>query len=315
MATLPSYHSFEEKHEMFKTYSIIRTKQELDTCIERLKALKDKRKESYLFRGVNDARYKLYTSSQRLWIQRDLSKNNIDYHHRILSMLDFCKRDNSILSNYLKRLGITTNDWLYLSFLQHYGAASPLLDFSKEFQTALFFACDNINLYTNDELGDYVSIYYYKKVDVAHYITPSIISLARKHAQNRSKFQPQDFWSSLSYDKIMSEKSSIIVSAYSHESKVKNNNGDVITIYTVANLNSTAQDGEFVCNATPDIPLEELWNINGVKYIHCVDIHKSLIEYIIKHYLGGNIEISKKRYYPSERDIADDAQWMMLSNI
>ena len=95
MATLPSYHSFEEKLEMFKTHSIIRTKQELDTCIEKFKALKDKRKESYLFRGVNDARYKLYTSSQRLWIQRDLRKNNIDYHQRILSMLDFCKRDNS----------------------------------------------------------------------------------------------------------------------------------------------------------------------------------------------------------------------------
>ena len=89
-----------------------------------------------------------------------------------------------------------------------------------------------------------------------------------------------------------------------------------MTTYTIANLNSTAQEGEFVCNATPDKPLEDLWINNGRRYIHCIDIHKGLVDYIIHTCLPGEtIEDARKIYYPMERDIADKAQREIIHDI
>lgn len=317
MGRLDQYSSIDEKKGYFRSHRVVRTKEEFLTLIADLQNLSKQNKQKYLFRGVNDAKFKLYSSFQRLWLQRGLSEIGLDYKERISSMIEHCKKNDCLLYKYFQRLGVIVNDWLILSFLQHYGAASPLLDFSKRYDIALFFACDNVKYIMSDnEIDNYISIYYYRTVDVANDVTPSIYKLAKKVAENKNASQRVGFWNEVSFNKVMRDKDTVIVPSYARQSMIKNNRDTYISTYTIANLNSTAQEGEFVCNATPDKPLELLWVKNGKKYIHCIDIHKGLVEYIIKDFMPGkSIESARRFYYPMENDIADNAQHTILSDI
>mgnify|MGYP007118409291 FL=1 len=98
-------------------------------------------------------------------------------------------------------------------------------------------------------------------------------------------------------------------------SAINNKNKVLITEYTVSNLNSTVQNGEFICNIDSVKPLENVLIRHDKKYINCIDIHKGLVDYIIKQYLGGSIFDARLKYYPNEIDIAKQAQLQMLSNI
>lgn len=317
MGKLEQYSSLDEKRNHFKSHRIVKTKEELGQLIDLFEKLSNQHKQKYLFRGVNESKFKLYSSFQRLWIQRELSEIGLDYKERISSMIDRCKRKDCLLYRYFRRLGVVVNDWLVLSFLQHYGAASPLLDFSKQYEIALFFACDNVKYTLSDnEIDNYISIYYYKTVDVANDVAPSIYKLAKNIAANKTASERKNFWSEISFDKVMKNKGTVIVPSYASQSKISNNRGTYISTYTIANLNSTAQEGEFVCNATPDKPLEMLWTNNRKQYLHCVDIHKGLVEYIIKSIMpGASIESARRYYYPMENDIADKVQHEILYDI
>lgn len=317
MGKLDQYSSLEEKKDHFKSHRVVRTKEDFLLLIDDLKKLSEQNKQKYLFRGVNESKFKLYSSFQRLWIQRSLSEIGLDSKERISTMINHCKDHKCLLHKYFKRLGVVINDWLILSFLQHYGAASPLIDFSKKYSIALFFACDNVKyLMSETEIDNYISIYYYRTVDVANEITPSIYKLATKFASTKTALQGKEFWDDLSFSEVMKDKDTVIVPSYANESKIRNKAKNQLTTYTIANLNSTAQEGEFVCNATPDKPLEDLWINNGRRYIHCVDIHKGLVDYIIHTCLPGEtIEDARKIYYPMERDIADKAQREILYDI
>jgi hypothetical protein len=169
MGKLDQYSSLEEKKNHFKSHRVVRTKEEFLLLIDDLKKLSEQNKQKYLFRGVNESKFKLYSSFQRLWIQRSLSDIGLDSKERISTMINRCKDDKCLLHKYFKRLGVVINDWLILSFLQHYGAASPLVDFSKKYSIALFSACDNVKyLMSETEIDNYISIYYYRTVDVAN---------------------------------------------------------------------------------------------------------------------------------------------------
>ncbi len=316
--SLEQYISLEDKDEIFADHKIINTKTQLDELIEELNKYTTTRKtQKFLFRGVSEAKYKLYTSFQRLWIEHDIEKLSLDHIDRIALMISHCNEKNHIFYKYFKRLGVICNDWFILSFLQHYGAATPLLDFSRDPYVALFFACDNIS-YTcsNREIDHYISIYYYKAVDVANQLAPSIYKIATKKAENYTTYAGLKFWQTdLSFKKISSEHQVCIIPAYSNLSAINNINKVLITEYTVSNLNSTVQNGEFICNIDSVKPLENVLIRHDKKYINCIDIHKGLVDYIIKQYLGGSIFDARLKYYPNEIDIAKQAQLQMLSNI
>lgn len=225
------------------------------------------------------------------------------------------KDNGSILSQYFKRLGIVRNDWLILSFLQHHGAGTPLLDFTKQFNTALFFAFDKINLSGQGDLDHFVSVYYYKAVDVANGISTSIYKLAKKEASNFTEWDKHgQLWTDLSYLNVMRQHKTILVPTYSTQSNLSNRKRTLISIYTVANLNSTAQEGEFVCNRDSQCPLEDIWIREDAKYLSCIDIHKGLYDYILYKYLKvKSVEAARMKYYPNEQDLAWEIQSSALT--
>lgn len=304
------YSDLISKKEFFKTTHNITSKEELDQWINiELPKIEGNRTLHVAFRGVNEAKYKMYNSFQRLWSERNLNALSPSAQDRILDMINHCK--NSVLARYLKRLGVICNDWYILSFLQHYGAASPFLDFSRQFKVALFFACDNVNYYeSNNEIDNYISVYYYKNVDVINAFSNSVYAMAREIAADLTpnKNLASNFWKEyMSFEKVSEIHDWYIVPSYSNSTNISNKRGQKVTTYTISNLNSTNQDGEFVCNLDMSVPLEEKIIKGGVKYICCLNIHKGLVPYIVKNHLGGSIDIARKKYYKQEVDIANDA--------
>lgn len=309
---MKEYVSLDEKKDAFNECCIINTEEELTSKIEELLSLQRNTKLHIVFRGVNEAKYKMYNSFQRLWITRDLSTIGMLPINKIQSMIDYCY--NSVLPSYLKRLGISCNDWYILAFLQHYGAVSPFLDFSKNLYVALFFACDNVVYHdNNNEIDNYISIYFYKNVDVINVFSNSVYKIAKIKAQNinhKNKKAKRRFWKGyMSFRDIMTEQNNwVIVPAYTNASTITNRNNKKITSYAISNLNSTSQDGEFVCNMNMDLPLELLMVKDDKKFINCINIHKGLIPYIIKKFLEASLDTARMKYYVKEQDIAKQAE-------
>ena len=151
---LPEYKSLEEKTPFF--YHIkIDTKDVLDSHLEKLLEFSP----NCIFRGVNEAKYKLYTSVQRSWICNGLGR-----HSTINLMVDSMitsLRNNVTLTDYYKSLNIIPTDLLYLGLLQHYSAPTPLLDFTHDYKTALYFATKGLSAGCSDsEIDDFFSLYY-----------------------------------------------------------------------------------------------------------------------------------------------------------
>lgn len=313
--SLQLYKSIAEKQSAFASHTIVNTKQELEDCLEDLQKKENRKKERFVFRGVNNAKFKLYTSAQRFYEQRDLGTNGIKYDESIMKMINHSKIKGNPMYSYLLRLGVVQNDWQILSFLQHYGAPSPLLDFSRKYKAALFFAIDDIEFRNEQDVDNYVSIYYYKMVDAANKFSRTIIKIAEEQAKLKRSWN-DGFWEELSYQKVIQDNTTIILPAYSTVSKIKNSKDKLISTYTIANLNATAQEGEFVCNGDQIKPLEDLWvDSLGNKCIHCIDIHKGLYEYILQNVFKCKIEEARQQYYPNEHSIAIETEKYMLSNL
>ncbi len=312
---LESYKTIDEKTDVFASHTVVNTSEELLQCLDNLKTKESHKKERFLFRGHNEAKFKLYTSAQRFWDVRNLGSMGLNYTDSINRMIESIKDPKNALNNYLKRLDVIQNDWMILSFLQHYGAITPLLDFSRKYLVALFFAFDKVSFSNEKTIDNYVSIYYYKTVDAANSVSISITSLAERSAKKKKVWQGKELWNDLTYKKIMTNHQTVILPAYSNCSKIQNEVGKQITTYTIANLNATAQEGEFVCNGEVREPLENLWKKNGKKYLHCIDIHKGLYDFVLTKIMQCTIEEARKRYYLDEKDLAHNAQLAMLSSL
>mgnify|MGYP002515537744 CR=1 FL=1 len=315
---LEYYQTFDEKRLHFCSHSIVNTKDDLKSVINKFEQYEEKNKIRYLFRGVNNASYKVYSSAQRLWLYRNLLSVGLTYDQFLINILGEAKREDGIIYNYFKRLGVTVNDWLVFSFLQHYGAATPFVDFSKRYRVSLFFAFDGVNYDGSvGELNDYVSVYYYKTVDVANDVAPSVIRLAEQKAKNKRTYSGGlSIWKKLTFNDIMNENPLIIVPAYSNRTNIKNSSRKTVATYTIANLNAVAQEGEFICNSCDKEPLEDVMAKGTKKYLHCVDIHKGLYEYIVKNILEvSSIEEGRCRYYPDARDISKSIVNRVLENL
>lgn len=306
---LQEYESEEDKKILFANYRMVNTPEEFEQLCVEFEKKESKTKERYVFRGVSDARYKLFTSAQRFYIERDLNRTGLQYDDLISGLIKEMRRKDNLFCCYMNCLGVVMNDWLVLSYLQHHESISPLIDFSKKFKTALYFAYYGSKLRQGDnaELSDYVSLYSYKVVDAAQFAS-TIVSLAKKKAERFRTYKGASFWNSFTYDKMLEEhKTLLIIPTYNSSSRIMNKNDKLISLFTIANINSTAQDGEFICNMDSRKPLEELFKDDNKKYLSCVDIHKGLLERALAYLEIQSIEAGKHKYFPDERSISIDA--------
>ena len=120
----------------------------------------ENRNNDLVFRGVHDAKYKLFNSAQRFWNTEELDKLGSSYQDFIQKQIDKAKAfQNNLLVKFYNAFGHVAYDLSILSFLQHYNAPTPLLDFTNNFDCALFFGTDGLMHSPSTDIGNYFSIY------------------------------------------------------------------------------------------------------------------------------------------------------------
>lgn len=295
MAKLEDYTSLEEKSTFFNSESGMLCGQ-VDLLFSKLDKLYVEGK--FLFRGVNNARSKLYSSAQREFLKRELlfidkfKSAEERYNEWIIELLNAIKSWNrKSIQEYFESIGIGKEDDIsYLSFLQHNGFPTPLIDFTLDPYVALFFATEGVEYNIGDpSIDSCFSIYYFNKSTYLHQVLNADYSSKTKKDLRKYK------------DFIQRNAISII----DHNS---------INYKVITNMNIVNQKGCFVFNWHAVNPLEVAYskliadlNTNLSKSshteilhekIHCLNIHKSLIPKI-RNELFLRKQINKEYIYPN----------------
>ena len=317
---LPDYKDFDAKKKVFH-HDIIDTVEKFDSWLFAFESLEPVIELKLIYRGLNEAKFKNYTSSQRDWITKEwakvLSISYVDYVDNLLEQI----RKDSILSTYFFSLGIMPNDVLYLSFMQHYGMPSPLLDFTKDLRTALYYAMDGMKSDPSSvEIENYFSLYVimpsneYAPVDVLF-----------SEGIHRSIEVLDDF----KKDHPVAKVNDDLLKDIDLLTKWKETNNPTTGLHNIpimyipnpldanpvvnlsgqkllwSNPNIIAQKGCFIMNSSETDTLEDFVSKN--KYTHpimCIDIHKSLSEHIKQKYTNN---LTQENIYPKFKKIADKA--------
>lgn len=156
-----SYASVEEKIKWWQenhphschSFEKIDSKEQFDEFYNELA----NRDDQFIFRGVCNANFKMFTSLQVAEIHQKIQLNG-------LNVDDFVEKEIQVMrknrEKYVTEGKISQKsediDMLYISFMQHFGLYTPFMDFSYNLDKALFFAFDGYE--KND--ADYVAIYW-----------------------------------------------------------------------------------------------------------------------------------------------------------
>ena len=309
--TPPIYESFEEKSKVFKENFKIDSEEEVDSIV----SMYSSREKDFLYRGINTATYKLYSSSQVQWMLSDAisKKTNIeDYYNFIMDSIELT-RENDRVKQYIKDNGISDNDLFILALMQHYGMPSPVLDFSHSIFGALYFAwdkCDRTLSDTQTQLSDYISLYVInKKID---WVNCSVQNVMRNSAEQlNDKLQKDKLFTAGMVDTKDVEKEFLKLPYLKFKDwnfvAVEDNPENPVKIsipalkfdceYQIINDRIISQQGMFIANNTLDKPLVELMNDwCKEKYFVCYNIHKKLLDYIKQKYFDTN-DINEERMY------------------
>jgi hypothetical protein len=117
-----------------------------------------------IFRGINNASYQIFTSLQRNKLQGAIASSfSIDSYIQNFRKMEAVKR-------YFNAYGFNPSKIAMLSFLQHHGAPTSLLDFTSSIRVALFFAMEKMigNNFTPSEndIENYFSIFHITEEDL-----------------------------------------------------------------------------------------------------------------------------------------------------
>lgn len=130
------YRALQEKSQYFTGKNL--KVDSFSDLLGHLSRLDEDRKE-VLFRGQSEARYMLYSSLQRLWVDRKLDKHYSSYKELSDNLISNSRQWNSgLISRYLNNAGWEETEMSVLSIMQHYGVPTPLLDFTYDVNKSLF---------------------------------------------------------------------------------------------------------------------------------------------------------------------------------
>jgi hypothetical protein len=244
MAVLPVYKSFSDKAANFKV-------EKIDT-LENVSELRFSHENSLgIYRGINSSAYKIFTSLQRQIILNDLSGR--------FSLEAYINgaRQHNILKRYFETLQIAPSKLSIYSLLQHYGAPTPFLDFTTSFEKALYFAIENFDqskFVPDKTIGDYFSIFFIEKDDLELLSIPEVISGLKelKEVSRKTLSHYEDF-----SEQSLVEHIDTIMSIRTCEVFLINYDKEFAEVYnTYNNIRIIAQNGLFIHNNYPDLPLE-----------------------------------------------------------
>jgi len=319
MASLPTYQNLNAKENAFEQ-RVINTKQEVQEFF--ISSMKDniaqEKKRRFIYRGVTNARYKIYSSAQRHFAEKELI--NITTYDNLIAgtiqeALDY---QNGLLRKYFQGFNIPF-DIPVLSFLQHYGAPTPLIDWTYNVEVAAFFSTDGQKHYaSNSKIDNYFSIYCIDKkacsrdlMNISEWLVENywrIIQITEQHPEADASdviYRYNQFNYFTFRDLILFFVSDFERIAY------------FPAITSQTNLNIINQQGLFIFNASENEPLESYFGTNldpfsGLPKIKCFDFHKSLYYYVLNaitevRRVAGLIPLTREFIYPQEEDIAKKA--------
>lgn len=296
MAKLEEYKDFKSKGKFFADCECINNTTKLREILGKLKSVKGKQ---YLFRGVSEAKYKLYTSGQREYIQNEYHLLGVKYPNFMQSLL-YILADDADLKAYNTIANIQTNASYYFTYLQHYGAPTPYIDFTTDVFVALFFSCHNPHFVPSDnEIDNYLSLYYVEKGDIEYVVDKynGVFGITRKDKGSYQQRAKNDDFPNLSFSTLQK-----LGAFYIDSERKRGDFGNKRFIFRMPNRNMLAQKGVLIYNADDSNPLEKT-NLFRDK-IHCLNIHKSLCDYIMGIYSEEGI--SYEKLFPNEHQIAQN---------
>ena len=325
---LPQYKTPYDKDSNYYSSEYINTPEELDKCIIALEAVET----GLLFRGVNDAKFKMFSSSQRHWLQNTDIVYRIGEHdyYEFIQKLAIQLKALKDVQNYVAAQNISNNDMFCLAMLQHFGAPSPMLDFSHSMRKSLFFAVDGLQ-WDGIETGgmeDYISLYYiHKNVDWVSTTCQKVMESGAINLENKivgfrannpnvsvNCSEELEKIRNLTFNQFKPGNSPHCISflplGRPAEGRV---NISIPSLgfncdYIIINDRLLAQDGMFIMNNTIDTPLVELMNAKTAdKHFCCLNIHKKLVPYIIEKYLAP-LNINHSSVYCESDPIVDSLQ-------
>ncbi len=338
---LSEYESFIQKN-IFFNQTKIDTKEELENFI-----LDVGNKDNLIYRGVREARWRLYSSLQRHWIINKYHGKEIPHKDFII---DLIKRGRGMyrgtLSNFLIKNDIDPeNDLAILSFLQHHGQPTPLLDWTEDFANALYFAVGGIDLTMGTrEIHQYLSVYIldgdlFSEVGIKQIMEKKIKSYSGKFRKGLEKYAAHKGLTPDTFDKLFSDNIMKQMTLMRIGNKFASGltNIDLLNNLSIAffsdslddalkfglnnNLRITNQRGVFTWNSDPTLPLEHVI-LNNTKadtktegdiwVCGCVNINKQLTDYL-KKFLERN-GIDNNYIYPNSEHLAKESFNETLKN-
>ena len=223
------------------------------------------------FRGAGESRFKLYNSAQRFWMQNDLIEleaisQPLSYIAMLKNMVEDAKKEG-LFRKVFDYYGLTPEqaDFPMLSILQHYGAPTPLMDWTYDLDVALYFAVEQARHFDEENhIENYMSVYRIVRSDESGFIKGNLQVMSENVFPSITYLAQH--WPGTVY--------------YISDFEVKNER-QVKPLTTYYNLNIIPQQGLFIFNPSEKDPLETLAQKKGPDArIICYNINKDLAQMV-----------------------------------
>lgn len=285
MTRLPRYESKADKGLVFKPNEYVHRKEDVDRLFDMFSDTDEVKR--YVFRGATSASQKLYTSSQRLWLGHELFKREDDHVAFNGRLIWQARQDQAeTINRYFAQIGLDPNNgFSMLSYMQHYNAPTPFLDFTEDPFVALWFASqERVASAADNELDLYFSLYSVPR-GVSKALNGPLKATYEKWKTDGGEDYAQKAVSS--YHAGFYQGSVLVIADQELDDILGKSAKRVWN-----NLNIVNQRGLFIFNGSPDVPLmeeilrlEELLPSNPAKnkvsdFFKGVNIHRNLSEYV-----------------------------------
>ncbi|MDN6343084.1 MAG: FRG domain-containing protein [Lactococcus lactis] len=293
-----------------------------------------KGKENIIFRGQREAKWRLYSKLQRLWLAEKLHEKE-DYETFLTRLVELGKEEYTRpIQELLKANHVdTSNSIAVLAYLQHHECPTPLLDWTYSFQNALYFALDGLESNKSTiEIEDYCSVYYIEEEyfeggslrkimsdgldELDSRELARMIEIISNGDEEKKKEMTEHFAGRKVFDREKLNGSGLI----SHMTKIEHlinfpigyfsdRDKDSGILFSLNNSkNILNQQGGFTWNADPSKPIELVGDeqfkegtteeeAKEYSFCSCFNIHKSLESHIRKRLEADGI--TKDFIYPT----------------